>query len=77
MELTHDELVSVVENLARVVVLNRVETEALGVALGGAGLVSLVARQNALERYSELSSLIDEGTQDAFFQLFEKILPNL
>jgi hypothetical protein len=71
MELTHDELVSVVKNMARV------ETEALGVALGGAGLVSLVARQNALERYSELSSLIDEGTQDAFFQLFEKILPNL
>ena len=49
MELTHDELVSVVKNLARVVVLNRVETEALGVALGGAGLVSLVARQNVLE----------------------------
>jgi len=77
MELTHDELISVVENLARVVVLNRVETEALGVTLGGAGIVSLVARQNALERYAELSSLIDEGTQDAFFQLFEKILPNL
>jgi len=77
MELTQDELVSVVKNLARVVVLNRVEAEALGVALGSAGLVSLVARQNALERYSELSSLIEEGTPDAFFQLFEKILPNL
>ena len=75
--MTQDELVSVVKNLARVVVLNRVEAEALGVALGSAGLVSLVARQNALERYSELSSLIEEGTPDAFFQLFEKILPNL
>jgi len=77
MNLTHDELVSVVKNLARVVVLNRVETEALGVALGGAGLVSLSARQNALERYAELSSLIDEGTPDAFHQIFEKILPNM
>jgi len=77
MELAHHELVHVVQNLARVVVLNRVETEALGVTLGASGLVSLAARQNALERYSELSSLIDEGTQYAFSQLFEKILPNL
>ena len=77
MELTHDELVTVVKNLARVVVLNRVETETLGVAAGGAGLVSLAARQNALERYSELSSLIEDGTPDAFLQVFEKILPNV
>jgi ABC-type Fe3+-hydroxamate transport system substrate-binding protein len=77
MELTHDELLSVVKNLARVVVLNRVETEALGVALGAAGLVSLAARQHALERYSELSSLIDEGTPETLSQVFEKILPNM
>jgi len=77
MELTHDELMTVVKNLARVVALNRVETEALGVALGAAGMVSLAARQDALQRYAELSGLIDEGTPEAFFQLFEKILPNL
>ena len=76
MDLTQEDLVPFVIGLARVLVLQQMQLDALHAFLTRPGQTVHVD-EAIQERYREVRKALAQGSASAFLQAFEKILPKL